>query len=462
MRNRTVVRVVATVAAGAALIGFTVAGHAQAAPSAEPERASACALPASGNGFERATPESQQLDPEAVREAVAYAATHLRTTVKIFRNNCLVADGPLDRATEQVPWNVWSSTKSVTSMLTGIAADQGRLALDDPIGRYLPTGPGWGDAEHRAITVRDLLTQTSGLQQAVLAEAGTTGLDPDVAREALAQPLTHEPGTHFAYSQRPVDLLAHVVQRAVGEDLQEFAQRDLFGPIGIAPTDYAWLRDRSGNTYGYAHLFITPAQYAKLGLLMQNDGTWNGRRVLSSDYVREVGRPTRTNGCYGLLFWTNAGAPCTGADVPSAVTVPRTMIPSAPDDLYAMVGFLQQNNFVIPSLGMTVSWTGVLGDTTPELSGLISATPGASDLYYNFFRILMRGVQDRHIPDPGPFVGPPQQFDVDPLAAVKPEVLLTDLVPGTSCNVVVCGGTVPTAGSVENGRSVLGSVVGGP
>lgn len=153
--------------------------------------------PLPGNAVQRSDSAAQQLDPAAVRDAVAYAQTHLRLSVRIYRNNCLVGTGPLDPVTQNVPTNVWSSTKSVVSMATGIAYGQGKLGLDDPIGDYLPEGPGWGDEAHRAIIVRNLLQEASGLKEAILSEAATTGNDPHVARQALALPLTGH-GGHFA------------------------------------------------------------------------------------------------------------------------------------------------------------------------------------------------------------------------------------------------------------------------
>jgi hypothetical protein len=308
----------------------------------------------------------------------------------------------------------------------------GKLRLDDPIGAYLPTGTGWGDAAHRAITVRDLLTQTSGLAASELTELATTGTDPNIAQEALAQPLTHSPGMYFEYSQRGPDLLAFVVQQAVKENLQTYAQRKLFDPLGIPRSSYTWLRDRAGNTYGYAHLFLPPAQFAKLGLLMQNDGIWNGRQVVPGDYVRSVGKPTPTNGCYGLLFWTNAGSSCTGGDTPYRQTVHHRMIPAAPADLYDIDGALHQNSFVIPSLNMTITWTGIDGDT--NLYG--GTNPAASDLYDNFFHTLLHGVRDRPIPDPGPYQTPPAGTAVSPL--VDPGLLQRDLAPNPGCTVLTC------------------------
>jgi CubicO group peptidase (beta-lactamase class C family) len=419
-----------------------------------------CALPSPGEVVGQATPAQEDLNPAAVAAAIAYANTHLRASVQIFRNNCKVAEGVLDPVTDEVPWEIFSSTKSVISILTGIAYDHHRLSLDDPIGNYLPTGPGWGDAAHRAITIRDLLTETAGLQESILTEFASVGTDPNIAQEALALPLVHAPGTTFDYTQRVPDLLGYVVERAVGEDLQAFAQQYLFGPIGIPANSYIWLRDRSGITYGYANLFIPPEQFAKLGLLMQNDGDWDGRQILSTGYITQLRRPTATNGCYGFLFWVNGGTSCTSANIPAVQTVDHEMIPSAPPDLFAMVGALQQNNFMIPSLNMTVTWTGVLGDTTPNLAGLISASGAASDLYYNFFRILMSGVEDQHVADPGPYVSPPEDFDVNPMNYLNPSVLLSDLVTNPACNVLFCDGTVPTSGLIQNGQAVSGYLGG--
>ena len=123
--------------------------------------AKTCKLPASGQPFETATPAEVNLDATAVKKAVKYANTHQRISIQIFRHNCLVATGPLDIITDDIPNNVWSCTKSVISMLTGIAHSQGKLNFNDQIGKYLPNKPGWGDKAHRKITILDLMTETA-------------------------------------------------------------------------------------------------------------------------------------------------------------------------------------------------------------------------------------------------------------------------------------------------------------
>lgn len=428
---RRALSLAATLALSASLIAAP-AVPAAGAPSAQKK----CALPKSGATFATARPDEVAVDKKAVDAALLYAQTHLRSSVKIFRNNCKIGQGLLDPVTENLPMELFSSTKSVVSLLTGIAYDHGKLKLDDPIGKYLPKG--LGDAAHREITIRHLLTETSGLKESILAEFATIGLDPDITQQAMALPLTRKPGTHFAYSQRTPDLMAYVVQRAVGMDLQAYAQKMLFGPIGIPQSAYLWLRDRSKHTYGYANLFMPTKHFAKLGLMVQNDGTWNGKRVVSSKYLKMASTPSKTNECYGFLFWVNGGSFCTSANIPNAQTIEGEAIASAPDDLYAMVGALQQNNFIIPSLNMTVTWTGVLGDTSLNLAGLLSASASGSDLYYNFFRILMRGIKDVKVPDPGPFKTPPLDLDVNPENYLSLSVLLSGLAPNKNCNFLYC------------------------
>jgi CubicO group peptidase (beta-lactamase class C family) len=123
---------------------------------------------------------------------MTFAETRLRTSVQVFRDNCLVASDPVGALTGDVPWNIFSSTKSVVSMLAGIAYTQGKLDIDAPIGRYLPAGI--GDTAHRAITVRDLLTQSSGLQQSILTEAapGLAAADENAPAQAMALPLQYK------------------------------------------------------------------------------------------------------------------------------------------------------------------------------------------------------------------------------------------------------------------------------
>lgn len=401
---------------------------APAAAQAQPLAEATCVVPVQGTDFPRVDPSAVAVNPQAVHDAIAYATSRNRFSIQIFRHNCLIGEGPYNRQTVGIPSPLFSATKSIVSLAAGVAYDRGKLDLDEPIGTYLPEG--WGDDAHRAITVRQLLTQTSGQVAAIGAESVTAFTDPNIALQALALPIVDEPGTVFRYSQRNVDLLAYVIGRAVGEDLQAFTQRELFDLIGIPVDSYRWLRDRSGNTYGYAHMMMPPEQFAKLGLLMTNGGTWNGTRVLSREYTAMLHTPSATNGCYGLLFWVNAGDTCLGTNTPPDQPAAHRMIMSAPTDLYSMNGAMAQNNFMIPSLDITVTWTGV------QLPG-VSGSSARSDLYHEFFRALLGGVQDVDLPDPGPYVPDPAIADT-PANLFDPEVLRSGMAPTEQCTIIRC------------------------
>ncbi|MFD5179331.1 serine hydrolase domain-containing protein [Nocardia sp. NPDC058379] len=374
-------------------------------------------------------------------EAIAFASSRMRINIQIFRNNCLVGTGPFNATTGNVAWHLWSSTKAVTALVAGVAVTQGLLRLDAPIGDYLPEGE--GDAAHRAITVRDLLTQSSGLRQSLAAEA-LTALVPDLntAQQALALPIEHPPGTHFAYSQRGPDLLAYIVQRAVGRDLQEFAQQNLFDPLGIDADDYYWKRDRAGNTYGFAYLFLPPNDFSRIGLLLLNSGEWNGKRLIDTAYIDQLRQPSKSNACYGFLVWLNR-TPCTGVTLPSQKTVDIAAFDPMPPDTYATVGFLHQTNFVVPSLNLLVTWNGVLGDVSPDPSTLLSINSN-SELYREFLRLLARAITDVDLPDPGPY-SPSTNLDLDPPGVFDLNVLLASFGVGpyapAGCTLVSCGGT---------------------
>lgn len=450
----------AAIAAGVVGLGALAAPPARAGETtAGAASAGRCALPAQGASPERAAPAAEGFDRAKLAAAMRFAETRLRTSVQVYRDNCLVASDPVNALTGNLPWNVWSSTKSVVSMLAGIAAGQGRLDLDAPIGRYLPAG--LGDAAHRAITVRDLLTQSSGLRQSVLSEAspGFGAADTNVVEQALALPVDYKPGTYFQYSQDGPDLLAYVIQRAVGEDIQAYAQQHLFGPVGIRPGDYFWLRDRSGNTYGFANLYLPPADFARLGLLMENDGAWNGRQIIDPGYVAAVHEPTATNACYGLLFWSNH-SPCTGPSLPSRRTFDVKPLAGLTSQAYAMVGFLQQNNFIDPALHLVVTWTGTFGDASMDPQTLLSASPD-SELYHDFLRLLSQAFTAPRLPDPGPYrtmfnLGvAPMQF-ADPSVALGAAGLGPDAPKG--CNALYCDGTIPVTGTAQNAESVARSV----
>ncbi len=379
--------------------------------------------PAAGEDFQRVPPETVGLDSTALARAVNFATSRNAGSVRILRHGYLVATSGLDALTATVPNNLWSSTKGVVSVLTGRAIALGKLRLDDPISLYVPEA----DAAHGRITIRQLLTQCSGLQFSWAADLNP--LLPDSVAQCLALPFVHEPGTYFEYAQTTCTLLAHAVENAVGQDLQDFAQAELFDPLGIPRSDWFWLRDMSGQTHGYAYLFMPPRDLPRLGQLMLQGGVWNGKRLLPASYVKEAGSASLTNPGYGFLLWSNEGDHFYTPTVPDREDMQRPLVASAPRDMYGFFGMLDQLIFVIPSWDMVIVRTGIPGNyDLMDPHSLVTAIE--ADWCHEFFRLVGRSITDMDIPDPGYYQPTDGITGLDFMAIADPTLIANGMAAG--------------------------------
>ncbi|MFD1732797.1 serine hydrolase domain-containing protein [Deinococcus malanensis] len=149
-----------------------------------------------------------------------------------------VFDGQGDR-----PIETMSVTKAVLSLLVGRAVTLGLLpGADLPIHELFPE---WRQGRKQAITLRHLMTHTSGLQNALNAGEELYP-SPDFVQLALCAELDHEPGRRLAYNNKAVNLICGVLERATGMKADDFARAELFGPLGIE--DWSWQRDAAPRT----------------------------------------------------------------------------------------------------------------------------------------------------------------------------------------------------------------------
>lgn len=382
-----------------------------AAPSAvraaaPPAPASLCAEPKAS--FAAIPPAKANLDPARLQAALDYASSRRALAVRVYRYGCLVGQDRFAQLNAQVPFESYSMAKSVTSLLVGRAVTLGKLGVDDPIGRHMPEA----DAAHARITVRQLLTMSTGLHWNFFRDYNIFPVDR--VGDALSLPFDRQPGTWFEYAQSPVTLLAKVVERAVGaKDLEQWAQAELFGRIGVADSAWSWERDAKGNVAGYYGVRTVPETWARLGELLRRNGRWGATQLIAPSYLAAAQAPSAANPGYGFLFWLNGSDTVIAPTVYSRAVYHQRAIPSAPRDLYMMNGLHQQRVYVIPSLQMVVVRTGVNANHTPDTrSSVFTADTG--EFEHEFFRILMRAVKDQSVPDPGPFRHSGAVADADP------------------------------------------------
>lgn len=199
--------------------------------------------------------------------------------------------------------NMMSATKSITSIAIGMLLDEGKIAsVDAKVQQFFPEYKGkWKDQ----VTIRTLLEHTSGIR--LYQDDGRKSEDFPENRvaSALEAPVVIEPGTKFEYNNRGVDLLSGVVRRAAGVPLDEYLNKRLFQPLGIA--FFNWVRDPDGNPHGCAELYLPPTDMAKIGQLMLQGGMWEGKRLLSQNYIEQATKPSKitdgTGDACGWLWW---------------------------------------------------------------------------------------------------------------------------------------------------------------
>jgi CubicO group peptidase (beta-lactamase class C family) len=230
-----------------------------------------------GDGWEISSPEAEGLRGDLLSAALdrfyADGEYHNAVSLLIARHGKLVleayARSPKDR---DVKRNIQSATKSVTSLVFGIARDLGYFPdLEEPVSDLIPEDFS-GDPRKEEITLRDLLTMRSG----ILFDNDRFSVEilvdrpRDPIRYILGKPLYASPGDSFYYRDADPHLLSGVVTRVTGETLEEIAADHLFAPLGIR--DFHWERDSQGNALGSAALFLRPRDLAKIGEMVLRGG----------------------------------------------------------------------------------------------------------------------------------------------------------------------------------------------
>ena len=254
----------------------------------------------------------------------------------------------------------WSMTKSVTNALVGILVKDGKLNINEPA----PVA-GWKEQDdpRGKVTLDQMMRMSSGLEfgEVYGPFADATYMfyaSKSMANYAASKPLQFEPDTKWAYSSGTTNIIARIVRDQVGGtlvDVYNFSRQRLFDKLAM--NSFLIEPDPSGSFVGSSYGFGTARDWARFGLLYQNDGIWNGERILPEGWVKYSTTPTPVapKGEYGSQIWLNAGA----KDDPS-----NKVFPSLPNDLYYMSGFNQQIVAVIPSRDIVVVRLGVTLDNS--------------------------------------------------------------------------------------------------
>jgi CubicO group peptidase (beta-lactamase class C family) len=309
--------------------------------------------PNSSATWETVTPASLGWNEAAIPDLKAFLATSNSRSLIVLKDGKIAIEeylgthftGGAFAVTSNWYWA--SAGKTLTSALVGIAASQNKINLDAKTSDYL--GVGWTSltaAQENKITVRNQITMTTGLDD------GAT--DPDCTDKPCLV-YKADPGSRWAYHNAPYTLLDGVIASGTGQSLTNFFNTEIGSKIGMNGT---YVKSGYNNVF-----YSTPRSMARFGLLLLNNGAWNGASIVPDKFV-EMMRTTSQpiNKSYGYLTWLN------GKDsymIPrSQIVFPGALSPNAPADLYAAMGKNGQLINVVPSQNIVVIRVGDAPDNS--------------------------------------------------------------------------------------------------
>jgi len=204
---------------------------------------------------------------------------------------------------------IFSVSKSVTSLLTGIAVDEGLIEdVNDPVTKYIPELLE-GDPRFQRLTIRHLLDMRSGLDYKEsysnpFADMAKLYYGTNQLKQLSKLGFNHEPGTYHEYQSGTTALLGIAVERATGMDLGRYLEAKVWKPMGMEfPATWSLDDKRHRSAKGYSGLNTTARDLAKIGRLYLNGGRWRGKQIVSEAWIKASTTPDMTNDAYQYQWY---------------------------------------------------------------------------------------------------------------------------------------------------------------
>ena len=254
--------------------------------------------------WQRATPQSQGLCPDAIDAALRYAFGEDNYTgaVLVAKNGYLVSERYADDRSANDLATSWSVAKSFTSALLGTVRDDGLMddIREQKVADLMPArfADDWRNTEKADISVWHLTNLRTGLEPVVAALLYDA---PDQLALAMDRKLIGSPGEKlYSYSNADVMIAGEVIQGATGTPAQHYFAQRIGATIGFSGD---WWQDSAGNVMTYCCLDATPRDFLRFGLLYARGGEWNGDRLISADWIATSTAPA-LRGEYAFYWWS--------------------------------------------------------------------------------------------------------------------------------------------------------------
>jgi len=267
-----------------------------------------------GDGWETNNLKSQNIDTNLIYQMFNQLNNneHKVQSILLIKDNQLIIEEYLNGQTSNQKHDQRSVTKSIRSILMGIAIDKGYIDnVNEPISKYLKTPVPKKNIDQRKekISIKDLLTMSSGLDcndwdKKSKGQEDKVSKKRDWLQYTLNLPVINEPGTVSNYCSMGSILVAEIISQASGMTIDKFAEKYLFHPLSISNVCWGHTSNKEIIASG-KRLYMTSRDMAKVGQLILNNGKWDGDQIVSEKWIMESTAPkTKITGIdYGYLWW---------------------------------------------------------------------------------------------------------------------------------------------------------------
>lgn len=240
-------------------------------------------------------PNSEGINKHVLDSLIKQARETNTSALVVLKNGKLVYESYFGK--KHRPISAMSITKSVVALAIGRLIDQGKLkSLDEPVCHYYPQ---WAKDKRERITIRQILNHSSGLT------APQTVSDyneqSDYIKWALDSNLDAEPGSKCVYNNKAVGVLGGIIKLVSGKETDQFVAEEIFAPMAIK--QFSWSRDPAGNPGVMSGLSIHAYDLAKIGQVMLDKGSWEGKQIISQNWVEESLSPALADKRFGLCWF---------------------------------------------------------------------------------------------------------------------------------------------------------------
>ncbi len=230
----------------------------------------------------------------------------------VIMNDSICFETYNDGFDENTVSNSFSVAKSIVSILVGIAADEGKLKVTDPVSRFLPE---FSEGENAKLRIEHLLKMSSGLNwdesySSLISKTTEAYYGNDLRKLISGLKVVTEPGKEFNYMSCNTLLLGVILESATGIKLAEYAEQKLWNPIGAVHPAFWSLDKRGGIEKSYCCFYSTARDFARIGKLMLDSGMWNGKKIVPKEYILESLKPVNIPDAggtpvdyYGYQWW---------------------------------------------------------------------------------------------------------------------------------------------------------------